>query len=286
MKYPVSESLIDARYAGVPASMILQSLRRQPNLMALGMGGHEAPFARLLKGVRWADSTIPFFFKIIRPVRVLRRLRYARQRTWLRIAMDVAAYSGAGWLLHRLLSATAYRPSSPVSTGTVESRFIPWADSIWTDCKDHYPALAVRDGRTLDYLYYSSALGLERLRIARGGRDIGWAAVQLMTGDRDSGYFGDLRVGVVTDVLARPLDAVDVLNVATRRLQERGADIVITNFSHAAWIEATRRLRYFRGPSTFAFYRSPRADKLLLAGLPLDRRCHLTRSDGDGPKGF
>lgn len=287
MKYPVSESLVDARFAGVPASMIMQSLRRQPNLMALGMGGHDAPFARLLKGVRWSSSTIPFFFRIVRPFKVLRRLEYGRRRLWLRAAMDLAAWSGAGWLGHRVFSATGYRvPRPPAVNATVERRFIPWADPIWLACRDAYPALAARDGRTLDYLYYTSALGLERIRVSRDGTDLGWVVVQVMTGHAAAGYFGDLSVGVVTDALARPEDALDVLGAGCRHLEGRGVDIVITNFSHTAWIHAARRLRFLQGPSTFAFYRSPRADKLLLAGEPLERRCHLTRSDGDGPKGL
>lgn len=282
LKYPVAESLIDPQYAGVPASMLMQLLRQQPHLMALGMGGHDAPFARLLAGIKWRSYTIPFLFRISRPFNVLRGLSHARRRAWLRRLMDVAAWSGAGWVAHRALHAGTGRIGRSL-TVTTEGAFAPWADSVWEDCRDGYGALAVRDAKTLDFLYPSSYPNLHRLRVSRGGTDIGWVCGQILPpGGSLAAQFGNLTVGVVTDTLARPSDATEVLAAGVRHLEDLGVDLVITYLSHEAWVAAARRMRFLPGPSAFAFYWSPQAESLLVQGA-LATRCHITRSDGDGP---
>jgi hypothetical protein len=277
MKYPVSESLIDPSFAGVPAGMVFQFLRRQPRLLALGMGGHDAPFARLLAGIGWSSATIPMFFKITRPFRVLRGLNYLKRRWWLSIAAQVAAWSGIGWLGHRLLRATAHRPGKDV-TGVVEDRFSPWADDVWEECRSAYPVTAVRNGKALDFLYPSSFPDLTRLRVTRAGSDIGWLALQIVPRSRNFGrYFGSLRVGLIADALCSPADAADLLTVGAKHLGTLGVDLVIAYFSHAVWIDAARRLRFLSGPSNFAFYMSPEAESLFLSSHDLSERCHFTR---------
>jgi hypothetical protein len=287
MKYPVAESLVDPMYAGVPASMVLQLLRKQPCLMGVGMGGHQGPFARLLSGARWTSSTIPLFFRIVRPFRVLRGLEYARRRWWLRVAMDAAAWTGLGWAAHQLLGLTlaakGHAGKAPVDI-TTAARFTPWADTVWETCRDAYSAMAVRDARTLDYTYPETLPRLSRVRVARAGADIGWACVQTLPHDASTtAYFGALEVGLVTDALATAADATDVLAAGVRHLADTGVDLVIAYFSHDAWVNAAHRLGFFSGPSTLAFYRSPRAEQLLLRGGTEAARCHLTRSDGHGP---
>jgi len=279
MKYPVSESLIDPEFAGVPASMIFQFLRLQPRLLALGMGGHDAPFARLLSGIRWDASTMPFLFRILRPYRVLRGLAYARRRPAVRGAMDLAAWSGLGWAGYRIHQAFArsHRPDSDVDVH-IEERFAPWADAVWERCKDAYPVVAVRDGRTLEHVYPPSFPGLSRLRVTRAGEDVAWVGVQILPRNaRNVGYFGKLRVGLVTDALARPEDAPSALDMAVRHLRSIGADLVIAYVSHRAWIEALRGLGFLNGPSNFAFYQSPAAAELFGRGEAMSDRCHFTR---------
>lgn len=285
MKYPVAESLVDPRYAGVPGSMILQLLRHQPILMALGMGGHSAPFARLLAGIGWKSSSIPFLFRVSRPFHVCRQLLYARRRALLRAVMDLAAWSGAAWVANHLHHAACRRAMSAREVNvTVEHSFTPWADRIWEGCRSAYHALAVRDARTLDHLYPRSFPCLDRLRVARRGSDIGWACAQMLPENQNiATYFGTLRVGIITDALALPDDASVVLATAVRHLEQIGADLVVTYLSHAAWLGAARRLAFLTGPSNLAFYQSPRAEKLLLDDGTLATRCHLTRSDCDGP---
>lgn len=279
IKYPVAESLVDPRFAGVPGSMVLQFLRHQPNLIALGMGGHDAPFARLLAGIGWKHSTIPLLIRIVRPSRVSRHLTYLRRRLPTRIAMDLAAWSGLAWAAHRLWELTGFRLTAASNIeATEEEDFASWADVVWEASRGGYGALAVRDSRTLRVQYPSSSSGTP-LRITRDGQDVGWLYCEVLPKTPGlTRVFGDLNVVLITDALAEPSDVEPVLAAGLRHLEHTGADVVITYLAHDRWIAAARRLRFFRGPSRFAFYRSPKAEQLLVADRTLGARCHFTRS--------
>lgn len=280
MKYPVSESLVDPLFAGVPASMVMQFIRQQPNLIALGMGGDTAPFARLLAGIGWKHSTIPLLVRAIRPTRVLRGLTFLRRRAQFRIAMNIAAWSGAGWLTHKLLGLAARRiPGFSDTSVTVEGDFTNWADPIWEAARDAYGAIAVRDAKALNVQYPSSIEHLQRLRVSRAGSDIGWLCAETLPREPEgTGRFGDLNVALITDVLAHPADASAVLAAGVKHLEAMDMDLVITYLSHSAWLAAAHRLYFVSGPSRFAFYRSPQAEQLLVADGTLESRCHFTRS--------
>lgn len=279
MKYAIAESLIDAKYSTVPLIMVRSLLLQQPRLLALGMGGHDTPFSRLLSAVKWQSSTVPFFFHVFRPFRVLRGLEFLRQRTWMRTAMDLAAWSGAGWMANTLFQATSFSRAEARGTKAIpEPMFTPWADAVWERCRGDYRALAVRDSRSLDQRYSSPQPGIHRLRIEREGSDIGWVCAQLSESAELAAYFGDLRVGVLVDMLAHTSDAGAVLRAGLGYLRALGTDIVVTNVSHEAWTTAARRLRFLEGPSTLAFYRSPQADVLMADGADLTQ-CHFTRGD-------
>src|SRR5256885_13190155 len=52
------------------------------------------------------------------------------------------------------------------------------ADAVWEQHRAQYGFTAVRDARALDVLYPASFAALTRLRVQRGGRDLGWACLQ------------------------------------------------------------------------------------------------------------
>jgi hypothetical protein len=262
--------------------MVRGLVKQQPRLMALGMGGHDAPFSRLLHAAKWKSSSVPFYFLVLRPFAVLRGLRYLRRRTGMAMAMDIAAWTGAGWLaaaMHRLPATVAGADRGTESV--VEARFSPWAESVWSGCRDQYEALAVRDSRALDFRFPAAgpdAVDIDRVRVRRAGEDIGWVAVQISEDLTE--HFGDLRVGLIIDVLAPPSDAEAVLATGVSHLKKRSADIVVANLSHGVWRRAAERLRFLSGPSNVAFYRAPGADELLSTGDgDVMMRSHITRSD-------
>jgi hypothetical protein len=285
-KYPVSESLIDKAFAGIPGSLLFQVMREQPRLMALGLGGHDGPFARLLAGMRWPGLTIPFFVRVVRPARVARELTALRTTRARAMLLDVLAYSGlatVGGAAHNAWRAMHGVPQPRGYTSTVEESFDDWADTVWSQCRSEYGFLATRDAAALGQTYTGAYEGVTRLRVDRGGTLAGWACLHRMDGRRPgvSSPFGKLVVGVLADCLAGPRDAAGVAAEATRVLVEQGADLLISHQSHPEWGESLERCGWLRRPSNFAFYRA-RAMESLIGGAVRAGTFHLTRGDCDG----
>jgi hypothetical protein len=283
-KYPVSESLVDQAYAGVPGALMIRMQREQPRLMALGMGGHEGAFARLLRSMRWLGIDVPNFVRLVRPARVLRRFRYIRTTASRRLALDALAMSGAGWLLWRayesgrLLRGVDCRGVS----AEVVDRFGDWADALWEKARPAYAFIGRRDARMLNVMM-PSAMPVERLRVSRDGRTIGWAVVVLRNRHRDlRDAFGALRVGLIADVLAEPANAEAVVYAADRHLQAAGADLIFSNQLHRAWGVALKSRGYIAAPSQFAFYCSPKMSELMRASAGVGD-FHVNRGDCHGP---
>lgn len=286
MIYPLSESLIDPRFAGVPGTLLFGLRREQPRLMALGMGGDEGPFAKLLASARWHSRLVPFFFRMLRPARVLRRLSVARATAPRRIMSDVLAASGLAWLGNGIATGVQRAIEGPRGgpvRATAVDHFEEWADEVWENSHRDYGFVAVRDAQLLEALYPADFAPLTRLRITRDGRDLGWACVQAVNaqGSWLEPHFGDLRVGILTDAFARPKDAPAVLAAGLRALLDERVDLVVTNQTHPVWCRAARGQGFWPGPSTLAFSWSPAADELIGPA----EEVHMTRSDGDGPQG-
>lgn len=288
-KYPVAESLVSGIAAGVPASLLFSLLRQQPLLMALGMGGHVGRFAKLLAAARWTGSSLPFFFCLLRPSRVLRQLSYVRTTSLRRTLADGLAYSGLAWTGNKLIqgvrAAIRSRPPRRYTASQIP-RFDTWSDELWERCRDSYGFIAVRDGRALNSLYPEDFNSLVRLRVQHEGRDVGWVCVRAFNtaGTWFERHFGNLELGILTDGLAQPVDAAGVMDAGVRYLADAGVDLIVTFQSHPAWCAAALDSGLMRGPSNCAFYRSPAVNDAITNAAAKNRYCHLTCSDGDGPQ--
>ncbi len=289
LRLPLSESVVNPAYRGVPSSLIMQVLRVQPRLMALGLGHHDTAFARLLAAFRWTGVTVPFYFTIVKPVRVLRELSYGRRDPRRRLAMDVAAFSGLGWLggqvlnVSRALKLGGFRAFS----AEVESVYGGWTDELWQRARSKYDLVPARDSATLNKLHpHDFYHGFHRLRVRRDGRDVGMANVLRadLSAEADDKYFGQLRVGLIADVFGDPGDAPGITAAATQYLLDSDVDLIVSFQQHPAWQAAVRNLGFFSGPSTFCWYRGAGVQQLLPAGPVL--ACHLNRADAEGPKWF
>jgi len=282
LKYPVAESLVDARFNAVPGSLLIQCLREQPRLMALGLGGHETPLARMLARLRWTGMTVPMLFRFVRPARALRRLGPMRASRARRLAADVLAASGAAWVGQRLWDAANAVRRGRVSACQVreEPALGPWADEIWRRVRDDYGLIAERDHVTVDAALPKTA-DVRRLRVLRDGADIGWVCVVRHDfSAAPDARFGDLTVGLIADCVASPRDGIAVASCAFDYLRDSGADVVFSNQLHPAWLNALRSIAFLNGPSNFAFYASP-----AMAALGVDWRhdAQINRGDCDGP---
>lgn len=281
-RLPLSEGVVNRSYAGVGFQLVRDALARQPLLFALGMGGLEKPLPRMLKALGWILVVVPFFFKVNRPARFLRNISALRTSPLRRLALDVAAFSGGGALA---ISASQALRTARVPDGAaveVAPVFAGWTDAIWDEAKNHYAMAGVRDQKFLNGWYPPADDRLIRLRISRGGRELGWALV-LDTRMRDDRHFGNLRLGSIADAFAAPGNAHTVVGLAAKFLEQRGVDLVVANHSHVAWRSAFRRAGFLDGPSNFIFGASPKlAERVGPPGTNMDL-IYINRGDGDGP---
>ncbi len=270
-RLPVSEGLINKGYALVGSLLLRSALQKEPLLYALGMGGYQQTLPRMLQAMGWKLSAIPFYFRVAHPARFLRKIRAARLNPWRRTLMDLAAWTGAGWMGIHAVQRSRTRRRGPTEFKECGD-FGAWADRIWEDAHRAYGMIALRNAEVLRELYPASSPRFLRLQAGAAG----WALL-LDTAMQDHPYFGDLRVGTIVDCLAKREDAGVVMKAARICLEQRGVDLIISNQDHPAWREALRADGFFEGPTNFLFGASP---ALTAAGIS---EGHISRGDGDGP---
>ncbi len=271
-RLPLSEGVVNRSYATLGLRLVRDALAREPRLYAMGMGGWDKPLPQMLKRLRWPMCAVPFYFKVLHPVRFLRNIRALRTSPLRRAALDAAAFTGAGWLGMKALGLTRRLPSGPF---TLAPAFAPWADKTWEHSRHAYALLAQRDAATLDQLYPPSDPRFLRVR-ASGG----WAVV-LDTQMQNHKQFGDMRVGTIVDCLAAPEAAMPVVRAATGLLEQRGVDLIVSNQLHADWSRALLASGFREGPSNYLLAISP---ALVEASAERSQnQFHINRGDGDGP---
>uniref|UniRef100_Q01NR4 Uncharacterized protein n=1 Tax=Solibacter usitatus (strain Ellin6076) TaxID=234267 RepID=Q01NR4_SOLUE len=265
-RLPLSEGVIDRAYSMLGLRMVRDALARESRLYAMGMGGWDKPLPQMLKRLGWQISSVPFYFKVVHPHPFLRNIRALRTSFPRRLALDAAAFTGAGWAGMKALGISRRLPVQKVD---LAPDFAGWADRIWQQARAQYPLLAVRDARTLDELYPASNPRFLRVRTPHG-----WALL-LDTKMRDHKQFGDMRVGTLVDCLAPPASAASVVRAAAGLLEQRGVDLIVSNQSHGAWSKALFEAGFRTGPSNFLVALSP--------ALAKAAEFHFNRGDGDGP---
>lgn len=280
---PVSEGIIDRRYAPLAFRFLRRALKENPRLFALGMGSLTNPFPKLLASAGWTMLPVPFFFKINHPFRFLRQCRFLRQKPLLAFNCDLAALSGIGslGLATASFAMTRHRPDTDVEAKAVP-RFEGWADRVWHLSKESCSLTAVRDAEVLNTLYPEASERFIKVRVRRESEVIGWA-VLLDTDFEEHKQFGALRVGTLVDCMALPGEEANVAAWATRILRQRGVDLIIANQLHEVWISAMRSCGFFEGPTNFFLALSPTMNHAVSTEHGGHPRIHMNRGDGDGP---
>jgi hypothetical protein len=209
-----------------------------------------------------------------------------RDKRWRAFLMNLAALSGTGWLGIKTAQAVAagLRNGSGDFIAEEVNEFPEWADDLWNAARPLVSFAAVRDSKTLRLLYPPSDTLLTRVRVSRHGQVIGWAVVGERRKDRK---FGEMRVGSIIDCWASPDHAGAVIRAATRALEQRGVDLVVTNHGHHLWGRAFESNGFLKGPSTFVLALSRKLTELLQPFETNRELIHVTRADGDGlPRNF
>jgi hypothetical protein len=282
---PISEGVVDRRYAMSIVLLMTGTLAEQPFQMSPAYyGSLDTPWDRFLCKLGWNHAAIPFFFYPIRPTRVLRGLPYLRERRWLKFASRFLAWSGVD---HLLGYALAVRGRVNVVLPAYESRqepcFAEWADYVFREALGAYGAAIRRDATTLNILYPPEDPRFVRLRVRnkKTGDELGWIVVihRQMQGQK---YFGDLHVGTLVDGFGRPENVAALLDAGRQYLAEQGVDLVAANWSHEAWVRASRFLGFLPGPSNYWIFVSPGGKPLFEPSCPVGA-IHLSRGSGEGP---
>jgi hypothetical protein len=282
---PVSEGVIDSRFAMLAVRLIREMSSRRPALYSWGHGGNEQPVVQILASMNWLIHETPLCLLVLNPTRFLRLNRYLRSTPARRVLLDALAWSGLGSLGWRAthFAQRARFASRHTAVATEVPAFGPWADELWQRVKDRYSAIAVRDSASMNTLTPAGSWPhVVRLRVSRDGMTIGWALV-MHTAMRDDARFGDLRVGSIVDCLADPDLAGEIVHAASGWLRRSGADVVVSNQSHPKWHLGFARNGYLLLQGRRLFIGSPRLRELLEPFDEVAQGLHLTNMDGHGP---
>lgn len=287
---PVSLGLIEPRYAVLGLRMIRDMLKKFPLLYSWGHGGSDEPIVQLLRKMGWLIHPTPFLFRVCKASRFLKHNALLRRDAKKAAAQDVLAVSGLGtigfYALHKALQIRAGNPDY-AGNGTEVRAFDDWTDTLWEQAKHRYDALAVRDAEMLNLLMPENHETDEwpkptKLRVDRGGKTIGYAAVfdKQLSGDA---RFGELRVGLIADGFALPENAGHVIATAFEHLRSRGVDLVVANQSGAGWIGAYEGNGFVRVDGRRLFCASKAFHKRLEPFASRSGGLFLTSFDGHGP---
>ena len=277
--WPISEGLVNNKYSWVALRMLGTALKAQPLIYGLGMTDQ---LTRLLTAIGWSVCRMPFYFKVNCPERFLKEIRVLRKTRARQLIANLAARTGIGGLALKVLQSARAMGGPRNERAEVISGFSGWADDLWNACKGLYAMIAVRDSETLNILYPANSNRFLCYKVTRGSAVLGWA-VLLDTQMRDSEHFGNLRVGSIVDCLALPEQASGVVRAATRVLEVRGVDLIVSNQSHAAWCAALQSAGFLPGPSNFRFAASRELAKILDPFPTTMGYIHLNWADSDRP---
>jgi hypothetical protein len=277
--WPISEGLVNNKYSWVASRMLGTALKAQPLIYGLGMTDQ---LTRLLTAIGWSVCRVPFYFKVNCPERFLKEIRMLRKTKARQLIANLAGRTGIGGLALKVLQSARAMGGPRNERAEVISGFSGWADDLWNACKGLYAMIAVRDSETLNILYPANSNRFLCYKVTRGSAILGWA-VLLDTQMRDNEHFGNLRVGSIVDCLALPEQASGVVRAATRVLEVRGVDLIVSNQSHAAWCAALRSAGFLQGPSNFRFAGSRELAKILDPFPSTMGHSHLNWADSDRP---
>jgi hypothetical protein len=284
VKFPLSESLADRRFAGVPAALLLHLMRRHPYLMAVGMGGDEGPFAQVLARLGWAIGHVDTFLCPLRPHAVLRALPHIQRSPRLAALARILRYTGAARMMSlvtpSLLSAWT-RGDRRWGTIVPVSDFPESIDGLRPLDFAGYQAGMHRTAAVLNWLYPAAGPGIRRFLVEHEGHVVGWFAYQVVDlrplGER--AQFGPLLMGFVLESYAAPGNAAAVIGHLLRTVALEGVDLVLANHSHPQWHSAYRRAGFLTGPKRFGCYRSPGLERALHAHGFEGKDLYVTRGD-------
>jgi hypothetical protein len=275
---PLSEGIVDPKYSIVAMQMVKFMQKQADAVFMVGMGGADRPLPKLLIASGWSVRPVPFLFRVHRAGKFLRELQMLRTSPTKRIAAQLASFTGLGAIGLAVKQAPKVKPQGSVRQVDAWGN---WADEIWMRCREQCAFAVQRDRRTLESLYPLSDSKTKVLLIERNGNPVGWSVCfnsQLV----NHRHFGNLQVGSILDCLA-DADAMSTTAMLTdSELAKQGAELVLVNHSHAAWVDAFRAAGFLSGPSNYMLAMSKKLTEAIRSVPNGEASVHITRGDGDG----
>jgi hypothetical protein len=278
---PLSEGIVDRKYAMVGVQLIKDALGRQSRLYCLGMGNTARPLPRLLAKLGWTVSKVPFLFRIENARNFTREIHWLRRRAGLRFLLDFARNTGvlAGMVGLARLRRRVFGFRAPASVSFAEvPDFSEEVDEVFFRVRGDYGLMCDRRLAAMRARLPVNDSKLVRIVLRRSGKVAGWVVVSI---SRLSSHtqFGNMKLGCIVDGLAALPDVGLLVGEACRRLEKARCDLLVSNQSHPVWIRDLRRQGFFQGPSNFILALSAP----LAASRAEVSAAHFNRADGDGP---
>jgi hypothetical protein len=278
---PLSEGVVDNRYAPVGPMMLAHAVKREPLLFASGMGGLGQPLPRIMKSLGWYLMEAPFWFLVLNGSRFLRNIGALRKDPFMRAAADFLAFTRLGGATIEIAQFLRRRQTrSARFTSEAITNFGPWAADVWEQSRGSYLFSAVR---TPDYLTfnYPNTDASASIRLSRGGEPVGWINL-LECRPLNASYFGQMKVTALVDGVSRAEFVPDLIGCAVDAAKRDGADLLFSNQTHLDWNNALKYAGFWRGPSNYLLGLSKGLARLLAPMEESAGRIHFNRGDGDG----
>jgi hypothetical protein len=245
------------------------------------MGGMQERLPKLMEAMGWKLHPVPFYFRVLKHMRFLANIKYLRRQQHRRLALDALRYTGLGGLGFRIAQFRIAMVDSSVHSQPFHS-FEKWADELWDRTREEYSLISLRDSKTLNIIYPQTESRFLRLKVVRGKETLGWVVMRDTQLSRHK-VFGDMRLGIIVDCLSRPEHALPVIQIATRYLEDRGVDMIVSNQASSAWCKALARSGFLNAPSTSILCLSPKLSERLYPFEVLQDNIHMNRGNGHGP---
>jgi hypothetical protein len=277
---PLSEGIIDKKWAMAGVRLLTDALKRNPLLYCLGMGGTARALPQMLARFGWDLLEVPFYFRVLQGTNFARELQAVGGPTAsaLRLAarMGLASMGTKGWNLWSRIRAPSRSRRNDVE---IVEEYSLEVDANRIALLKDISCAAVRSSATLAERFLKDDKRFLRL-VLRGphAQVEGWALVGLSQ-LKNHKQFGDMRLGSIIDGMASEGAEAALIQECLRVLGDLGADLVVSNQTNRRWCTALEDNFFVSGPSNFALARSPK----LAALAPDSSRLHFTRGDGDGP---
>jgi len=284
---PISEGMVNRAYSMAIIQLLRSALKETPWLLSLGVGSMEESWARIAVGLGWKQTSVPFFFHPVRINRVMGELRALRSKPLLHKGARIASTLGIGYL-GSLGQSIRYRmlKGSPGVRSRMVREFAVDADEIFERHRAGYEIVADRSSTALNAIYPADDARFRRLMVTgRDGTPQGWVICGVSKMENNH-HFGNMTIGVLVDGFGPPERAAALLAAGVDHLIDAKVDLIVSNWSHPAWIAGARKLGFLSGPSNYLLFAPPAAATELKIEKGMLTPIHLTRGDSDGMVSF